>query len=204
MMRDRGHVHADGQKARNDAGNEQLADILLGDDPVDGKHGRRRQHSAERAAGGDHAGCETLGIAEATHLRIGDGRKRRSRGDRRTADGGKAAAGCDGCDAKSAAQMADERIGGAKQLAAHAGVGHERTHQQEHRYDAEGVVGDGAHRCLPDQLERRRAAVEVGKARYADEAHRHADRHAQQHQREQRKETDDGNGIGAHAVIRPV
>ena len=33
------HVHADGQQARNDAGDEQLADILLGDDAVDREHG---------------------------------------------------------------------------------------------------------------------------------------------------------------------
>ena len=90
-------------------------------------------------------------------------------------------------------------IGGAKQLAAHARVGDKRAHQQEHRDDAEGVVGDRAHRRLADQLERRRTAIQVSEARHADEAHRHADRHAQQHQHEQRDETDDGDGIGAHA-----
>ena len=107
---------------------------------------------------------------------------------------------------KSAAQMADETVGGAEQIAAHAGIGHERAHQQEHRDDAEGVVGHRAHRGLADQLERRRAADQVAEAGDADEAHRHADRHAQQHQREQRDKAEDGDGVGAHRALltRPV
>src|SRR5262245_26640242 len=36
---DRGHVHADRQQAGNDSGDEQLADVLLGDDAVDREHG---------------------------------------------------------------------------------------------------------------------------------------------------------------------
>ena len=99
---------------------------------------------------------------------------------------------------KSAAQMTDKRIGRAEQFAAHARMGDEGAHQQKHRDDAESVVGDRPHRRLTDQLECRRAAVEIGEARYADEAHRHADRHAQQHQREQRNEADDRDGVGAH------
>jgi hypothetical protein len=70
--RDRDHVHDHREDAGNDTGNEQLADILLGDQPVDREHGRRRDHDAERAAGRDHAGGEGLRIAEAPHLRIGD------------------------------------------------------------------------------------------------------------------------------------
>jgi hypothetical protein len=78
------------------------------------------------------------------------------------------------------------------------GVRDEGAHQQEHRDDAELIVGDGAHRHLADQLQRRRAAGQVGIARDADQPHRHADRHAQQHQREQGDEAQDGDGIGAH------
>jgi hypothetical protein len=94
--------------------------------------------------------------------------------------------------------VADERVGGAKQLAAHAGVRHERAHQQEHRDDAEIVIGDRAHRGLADHLQRRRAADDVAEPGHAHEPHRHADRHAQQHQREQHQEPDDGDGVGAH------
>src|SRR5262249_53951899 len=94
--------------------------------------------------------------------------------------------------------MADKGIGRAKKLTAHARVGNEGAHEQKHRDAPESVVGDSPHRRLPDQLERRRAAVEISKARYADETHRHADRHAQQHHRKQGEKTNDRDGIGAH------
>ena len=70
--RDGDHVHADGENARQHAGDEQLADVLLGDQAVDRKHRRRRDHDAERAAGRDDAGRERLRIVEAPHFRIGD------------------------------------------------------------------------------------------------------------------------------------
>ena len=65
----------------DDAGDEQLADVLLGDEAVDREHRRGRDHDAERAAGRDHAGGERLRVAVAAHLRIGDARRtsRRSR-----------------------------------------------------------------------------------------------------------------------------
>ena len=193
------------KQARNDAGDEQLADVLLGDDAVDREHGRRRQHGAKRAAGGDHAGSEGLRIVVAAHLRIGDGRERGGGRHRRAGDRGKAGAGGDGGDAEAALEMSDEGIGGAEQFAAHAGVRHERAHQQEHRDDAEGVVGHRAHRGVADDLQRRVAADQIGKAGHADEPHRHADRHAQQHQHEQGDETEDGDRVGAHArLIRPA
>ena len=192
------HVHRGGEQARNDAGDEELADILLSDDAVDGEHRGRRQHGAERAAGGDDAGGEGLRIVVAAHLRIGDGRESRGGRDRGARDRGKAGAGRDGGDAEPAAQMADEGVGGAEQFAAHAGIGDERAHQQEHRDDAEGVVGHRAHRGVTDDFQRRIAVDQIGKAADADEPHRHADRHAQQHQHEQRDKSENGDRIAAH------
>ena len=182
-QRDGQHVHGHREDAGNDAGDEQLADVLLGDDAVDREHGRRRQHGAQRAAGRDHAGGKGLRIAEAAHFRIGDRRERRGGRDRRAADRGKAAAGRDRGNAEPAAQMADKAVGGAKQFAAHPGIADQRAHQQEHRNHAERIVGHGAHRGLADQLQRRREAREIAEATDADEAHRHAYGHAQQHQR---------------------
>src|SRR5262249_60173584 len=101
----------------------------------------------------------------------GDGGERGGRCTRRAADSGKPAAGGDRRDAQSAAQMADKGIGRAKKFTAHARVGDEGAHEQKHRDDPESVVGDRPHRRLPDQLERWRAAVEISKARYADETH---------------------------------
>ena len=124
-QRDRQHVHGHREHAGNDAGDEQLADVLLGDDAVDRQHGGRRQHGAERAAGRDHAGGKRLRIAEAAHFRIGHRREGRRRRHRRAADRGEAAAGRDGRDAEPAAQMADKAVGGAEQFAAHAGIADE-------------------------------------------------------------------------------
>ena len=192
------HVHRRRQQSRNDAGDEQFADVLLGDDAVDGEHRRRRQHGAERAAGGDHPGGERLRIAVAAHFRIGDGGEGGGGRHRRARDRGKAGAGRHGGDAQPALEMPDERIGGAEQLAAHAGVGHEGAHQQKHRNDAEGVIGHRAHRGVADDFQRRLAVDEIGEAAHADEAHRHAHRHAQQHQREQHDKAEDGDQVGAH------
>src|SRR5674476_197826 len=75
---------------------------------------------------------------------------------------------------QAAAQMPDKPVGGAEQVAAHAGIADEGPHQEEHRNHAEGVVGHRAHRGLADQFQRRRAADQITEARDADEAHRHA------------------------------
>ncbi len=191
------YVHRSGKQSRNDAGDEQLADVLLGDDAVDRKHGGRRQHGAERAAGRDHAGGERLRISVAAHLRIGDRSEGGGGSDRGARDGGKAGTGRDGRDAEPAAEMTGERIGGAEQFAAHAGIGYERAHQQKHGNDAEGVIGHRPHRGMTDDLQRRLAADEIGKAAHAHEAHGHADRHAHQHQAEEDEKSDYGDEVGA-------
>ncbi len=72
--------------------------------------------------------------------------------------------------------------------------------KQEHRDDAERVVGHRPHRGVTDDLERGIAVDQIGKAGDADEAHRHADRHAQQHQREQRDKSKDGDDVAAHGA----
>ena len=67
-----GHIHQDRDKARQDAGDEQLSDILLGDIAVDRQNHRRWDEDAERAAAGDHACGQFVGIAEAPHFRQRD------------------------------------------------------------------------------------------------------------------------------------
>ena len=74
----------------------------------------------------------------------------------------------------------------------------ELTHQQEHRDDAERVVGHGPHRGLADHFQRRLGADQIAEAGDADQSHRHADRHAQQHHHEQRDEAEDRDQIGTH------
>ena len=144
----------DGEHARDDAGDEQLADVLLGDDAVDGEHRRGRQHGAERAAGRDHAG----------RRRIADSRSAASPDRRRVENVAAVATDEPEIAAKppQAAMVAmpspprrwpRKRVGGAEQLAAHAGIGDKRAHQQEHRDDAESVVGHRAHGGVADDLQ---------------------------------------------------
>src|SRR5260221_5234165 len=57
---DGGAIHGHREEARENPGDEQLADVLLSDEAVDREHGRGREHGAERAAGGDEAGREGL------------------------------------------------------------------------------------------------------------------------------------------------
>ena len=192
-------VHRHREQAGHDAGDEQFADVLLGDQAVDREHRGRRDHDAERAAGRDHAGGEALRIAVFAHLRIGDLGEGGGGGDRGAADRREAAAGGDGGDAEPAAEMAEEGVGGAEQLAAHAGGRGERAHQQKQRDDGEFGVGGGADRRLRQQLERRPiVAGQKAKAGDADQAHGDADRHTQQHQREQRDEAGRCHHVAAH------
>jgi hypothetical protein len=197
-------MHDDREQAGNDSGDEQFADILLGDEAIDHQHRRGRQHGAERAADRDHAGRERLRIVETAHFRIGDRRKRRGGRDRRAGDRGERPARCDRRNAEAASPMTDERVGGPKQLAADAGDRNESAHQQEHRDDAEGIVGHRAHRGLADQLHRRPKAGETTEAGDADEPHRHADRHAQQHQCEEADEPDDRHDLAVHSNYSAV
>ena len=195
---DRQHVHRDREQARKNAGDEQLADVLLGDEAVDGEHRRGRKDGAERAAGGDHARGEGLRIVVSPHLGIGDGGEGCGGRDRRAADRGEAGAGRDRRQAQPAPPMPDEAVGRPEQFAAHAGSRDKRAHEQEHRDDAERVVGDRPHRGLPDHLQRRLEADDRGVAGHADQAHRHPDRNAEQNQREQRDEAERGRRIGTH------
>ncbi len=70
--RDGDHVHGHRQNAWQHSGDEELPHVLLGDQPVDCEHRRRRNHDAERTARGDHAGGEGLGVTVGPHFGIGD------------------------------------------------------------------------------------------------------------------------------------
>src|SRR4029079_17504594 len=65
------HVHGDGENTGQDAGDEQLADVLFGDQAVDGEYRGGGNHDAERTASGDDAGGKALRVAVAAHFRIG-------------------------------------------------------------------------------------------------------------------------------------
>jgi hypothetical protein len=94
--------------------------------------------------------------------------------------------------------VAEKSIGGAKQLAAHAGGGGERAHQQKQRHHREIPISHRSHSCMADDLERRTGAGEIAEARHPDQTHRHANGHAQQHQHKQRDKADKRDRIRTH------
>ena len=139
------------EQARQDAGEQQPADRLLGQQAVDDECGARRNQDAERAAGGDHAGGEPVAVVVAAHLGQADLAHGHRRGDARSRHGGKARAGEDGGVREPAAHMADPGIGGGIEVARHPGHRSEIAHQHEQRDDGEIVdrrilVGIGAER----------------------------------------------------------
>ena len=132
-----------GDEAGQEAGREQLADAGLGHDPVEDHDGRGRDQDAERAAGGDRAGGELVGVAVAVHRRVGDLGEGRGGGDRGAADRAEAGAGEHRRHRQAAAQVADEGVGGPVQLLRHAGPGDEVAHQDEERHHRQHVFEAG-------------------------------------------------------------
>ncbi len=192
-----GHFHRaeeqpDQQQAGQHAGDEQLADILLRDDGVDDQRHRGRDHDAERAAGGDRAGGETVAVAVMPHRRDGDLGHGRGGRQRRTADGGKAGAGDHRRERKPAAEAAEAGIGGVVKVAREIGAVDERAHQDEQRDDAQIVVHGVVHDLLPDQRERRAPAAQVSEADQADEHGGEADAQAEEAQQDEDGEAGEG------------
>ena len=188
---DREDVEADADDARDDAGDEQLADVGRGHDAVDHHDHARRNEDAERAAGGDRAGGEAVGVAVAPHRRhrhLGHGRRRRHA---RAGHRGKAAAGGDRRHRQAAAAVAEERVGAIVELLAEAGAIDEAAHEDEQRQHRE-IVGDrGLVTGLSDHRQRGMPVGEIGKAGKADESHAEGDRRAEEQQRKDGDETDD-------------
>ena len=191
------------QQARHHAGEEHVADRLLGDEGIDDHHHARRDDHAEHRGARHHADREALGIVEADHLRHRHAREHRRRRDRGAGDGGKGRVGGDGGDAEPAAQAAEQLVGDLIDVGAEAGFADDHPHHHEGR-DA-GVV------VMPDRLgDRQRhhahgdggVALDEPDAEERHQAERDADIAAaidQQHDRDERDQADDE---GFHGGVR--
>ena len=78
--------------------------------------------------------------------------------------------------------------------------GDERSHEKEHRDDAESIIGHRAHRGMADDFQRRGAADQIAEAGHTHQTHGHAHWDAQQHQGKQDDKTNNGDGFGAEHV----
>ena len=197
-MKSRGQQQA-GQNPRQ----QQLADRLLGEQPVDDERGARRDEDAERAAGGDHAGREPVAVVVAPHLRQADLAHGHRRGDARSRHRGKSGAGEDGGVREPAAHMADPGIGGGIEIARHARHRAEIAHQHEQRDDGEVVDRGVLIGIAAERGERGLRPVEDRKADDADQQHGDADRHAQRHQQQQHPDADQSDGVIARHRAGP-
>ena len=191
--RDRARIEDDAQDAGDDPRGEQLADIGLGHDAVEHQRDAGRDQDAQGAAGGDRAGRQAVGIAEAAHRRhrdLGHGGGGR---EARPADRAEPAAGNDRRHRQPATAVPEPLVGRLVEVVADPRPGDEIAHQDEQRQHREVVdhrhVGEG----VADAPHRRRQADRVGEPRRADDRHAEADRHLEQQQDEQYGEAkDDG------------
>ena len=187
---DRGQVAQHAEQAGNDAGDEELADGGLGQQPVDDEDHRRRDQDPEGAPGRDRSGGQAVVVAEPAHLRHRHLRHRRGGGERRSADGGESGARADRRHREAAPEVAEEGVGGPVQLARETALVHEQPHQDEERNDGQAVVLRGVDDQPPDHRDGASVGVEMHVAEHPDETHRERDRHAEQDEGQHRREAD--------------
>src|SRR5690625_247149 len=190
---DGGGVHEDGQQPGPHAREQQLADALLGDHPVQDQDDRGRDEHAEGAAGADDAGGELDAVA-----RLDDGVGGHAR---HGGDGGDAGAG-DGREEAGPGQRGER--GAAGEAAQHPGgdveagrgqaaVDGEDTHDDEQRDDRQRVV-----RGRGERLVRGGADGGAGGAQHedADEPRDHERQRHVEADRQQSEEDDDDDEQG--------
>ena len=200
----RAHHQRGAKQPRQHAGRKQLADVRFGDDAVDHHDRRRRDHDAQRAAGGDDAGGQVVGVAELLHRRIRHLAHRGRGGDRRAADGAEPGAGQDRGVRQPATHVPDQRVRQAEQFVREARARDEVAHQDEQRHHAQRVGEAG----FVDHLAGRgRGGVPAAQQAEADEAHdthRKGQRQAQQRQHEDAAEAEQGLGHDDPSASTPT
>ena len=171
------HRECDGeQNARDDAGDEQVADRGLRQDAEQDEQQARRDEHAEDGAAGDDADGEARIVAVAQHLGHRDLGEDRGRGDRGAGDGREHGVGGDGRDAEAAAQASEQMKGDLVGVAPDVGDADQKPHQHKKRDDAEFVAAEafrrGERQHLAGHLE---IAAYQPDAAEGDERQRHAD-----------------------------
>ena len=186
------------QKAGQDAGHEQAADGLLGQDGIDDKAGRGRDQKAKRAPRRHRAGGQRVAVTQPLHFRQGDladgdgsrHRRPRDRRKQRAADhrgrGKPAPKASDPCECRVIKAARKPRLRG------HV------AQQDEHRHDDQRIVRDRAIAFGQQDRARRAAAFKEIKPAIADRQHRECDRGAQHHEAEQERNPDQPDNRGGH------
>ena len=167
--------------ARQDAGDEQVADRCLGEDAIDDHRHARRDEDAERAARGGRPERERLVVAALDHFRHRhrtDGRGGHRAG---AADRGKNRASEYGRDGQRTGKPAQPHMRGAKEIVPDPGRRQCLAHQHEQRNDHEHEVarlGEGDVAELAQRVRRN----ENRRTQNADGAERDRHRRPRHHQ----------------------
>ena len=183
---DHGREQDAGNEARDDAGDQELADGGLGRDAVDHHGDARRDQDIERRADADRAGGEFVGIAVAAHFRHGDLGHHRRRGSARAGHGAEDAAGEDGGDRKPALDVRAPVAGSGVKVAREPARGGEKCHQDEHRDRRQRVIRHRAERRQADDPHHlAEIAGDNVDAEHAGSRERDRDRHAEDERKDQ-------------------
>jgi hypothetical protein len=199
QQRDRDDEQRQQQQAGKDAGKEQPADRLFGENRVDDKAGRGRNQDTQRAARSDDAGRELGVIVEAVHLgerHLAHGQGRRNGRARKR---GEAAAADHRRRGEAAPNLPDDGVGGIVELAAHAGDRGDIAHQDEEGNDDKLGRGGEGERFRCKQAGRGLEIPERGDAKEPDHEHREGDRHPDDQENKERCQADQADNGIAHA-----
>ena len=130
---DRRHDRQRDEDAGNHAADQQLADVDVGDDPVEHERDARRNQHRERSRDRDDAARHLRLVAVLSIAGMRGRRQRRRRRRARAADRAEAGAGQRGRHAEAARNAADPGRGGLEQVVGDAAEDDELGHQHEHR-----------------------------------------------------------------------
>lgn len=165
------------ERARYDAGHEELADGFIGDRAVQNHRNGRRDQDAERAACGNGADDEFPVIAALQHFRNGHSADGDGGSDGRSGNCSKDGTGEDGRDAKAAGEVAHPLAAEFEKSASHAARQHDLAHEDIERNGRQDV---GVQRLVRDDRHLREEGHihELDDAQDPCDGKREGDRHA--------------------------
>jgi hypothetical protein len=183
------HHHSRQDHARNDAGEEQVADRLVGQNrPHHHQQARRDQHSEARAAADQPQRIGRV-VAVSLHLRVSDGGEGRRGGHAGAGDEAKDQIAHHGRVGEAAGQSPEPAVGGPEHVGRDTRARDELAHQQEQRHDREEIF---AQRLVGGARDEIQAELEVAGRKIereeADNAEADRDLDAAEHQRQQQAE----------------
>ena len=189
------------QDSRDDAGDEQLADRIVGERPVHDHVDRRRDQDAQRAAGGERAQRTAHRVAARVQRRQCDRADRRRGGNRRAGRGGEQRARADVGVQQAARQSSEPCRERRVHAVGDAGAQQQLAQQHEQRNAGQQVLVERAPHDRRDGIDEGRP--ESGHAAEdADGGHRDRDGETDEHHPQHHEEDEQRRDRERHAGSR--